>query len=172
MKSKINSYKKILEKKLLFKYLLGDLSSPSIYAFVNEKDKKILIQASSEPMASIGRQVSDLGNRIHSNRELKKDRKHLRLIILQTNIVNLKLLKIEKLKFIMEYIKDGYTLYNKEKIPTYNIRKYFNGFNLEVQLISKGKRVISIRDNFKSDSEANKFISENSVISLLRLVET
>ncbi len=160
---KIQAQQKYLEKRLMFKYLL-QLDSAGVYALINEKDKKILIKSSNSIVKSMFDAVANI--KWHS-KELNKDKKKLQLLILTTCDINVK--EIEKAKLIEQYRISGYSLYNKEKIPAYRIKKNPNErMKIQVSVVSAGKRVYDVAE-FNTDAEASVFIAETNVYDMLKI---
>lgn len=140
-------------KHINFKRLLLN-NKPSVLALVNEKDKKVLIQYSNNPMKALGALVADLSNNTHNNKELRKDKKRLRFKLLEQTFH-----PSYKLKYIDLYKAQGYTLYNTEKLPQYEYRiTILEDMTVEVRLVSKGKRVKSIK-KFDTIEGAKMFVS-------------
>lgn len=164
----VNTYQKQLEKRLFFRFLLKANKS-GVYALVNEKQKKILVQSASHVMKHLGNNVALLSKKIHPNKQLKKDRRYLSIKLLEQCDSAYK--EVCKLKWIEHYRNLGYIIYNTEKLPVYTVRKtivYANtsSFRMQVQLVSKGKRVVPVK-NFLTDTEASEFIKTTTVYDLL-----
>lgn len=164
-------YKRILEKKLFFRYLLDDLStSPCVFALINEKDNLIYIQASRDPFISIAKIASELTNKTFPNKQLRRDRRKLRVMLLQKYETKTQGL-YRKQKWMDSFLRKGFTLYNKEPRPIYKVRSVFiDASTLEVQIVSKGKRVRPVR-RFTSDLEMRDFVLRNTVWDMLEELE-
>lgn len=171
LKTKIKSYQKILEKRLFFQYLV-DFNKPSIIALINEKDKKIYIQSAKHPMVAIASLVRELGHKYHGNIKLRKDVRRLQVKILESFETGREL-SIEKAKWMYEYLKLGYQLYNKERLPIYTLIKQVDetedGFDVTVVVKTAGKRLYPVQ-TFLNHQEADQFISQVNVFDALRMV--
>lgn len=168
--SKILSYQKILEKRLFFRYLLHINSESGVYALVNVKYKKIYVQGTLNIIKSLGDMISQIATKICTNKDMIRDRKYLSIKILETGDFPF----INKLKWLDYYRKEGWTIYNQENLPKYKIRLqvvHRDAVRTQVQLISGGKRVFSIK-NCKTKKEAKDFISKHSVFDLLKMLKS
>lgn len=172
--SKTLSYKKTFEKKLFLRYLLMT-NQPAVYALVNEKDKKIFIGCSNDPIKALGAHIAMLANRTHNSRALRKDRNKLKMIILCH--CESKYKEIHKLIEIDAAIKRGYTLYNIENLPKYKVRIRLvaqiyagHGYKVKVQLVNKGKRVFNVA-SFNTRQEAEEWLKLNdNIYDMLKMV--
>lgn len=169
---KINSYKKVFEKKLFFKFLLNT-SKPCVWALVNEKHKMIYIHASSKPHEAIGRTISCLSNNTFSIKDMRRDKQHLKLLILE-QFLNSKYLVIDKLKWFDHYKKLGYALYNTEKIPSYLVFTKLIGlygrYCMGIFIRSSGRRTYRVT-TFFSEHEAEDFLKNTSVYDVLKMLK-
>lgn len=162
----MSAYKKQLEKRLFLRYLLDDLgSAPCVWALINERDKRIYIQASLSPLQVIGRNLSDLAGLIHSNKDLIRDKKRLRLAILQRFSERPKA-QLYKMTHIDRYTQLGYTIYNKERLPSYKSRIVLRQDGAVVQVVSKGKRVTDIKV-FDSYAKAQEYLMKYSALFMI-----
>lgn len=145
----------------MFKYMLT-LDS-GVYALLNKRDKKLLIKSSKNILKSLFAVLSSL----EWNQNLYKDRNKLSILILEQTSEHIDILKSI---YIDKYLKEGYTLYNKEKLPSYRPRKRVHDDGLWVELVSSGKRVYKVK-RLDSHKEANRFIKETSIFDMLRLAK-
>lgn len=152
------SYKEDFERKLFFRFLLT-ANTPGVYALINEKDKRILIHSSQNVMKAMGALIAEVANGTHKNKQLVRDRQHLRILLLGTD---------NKLKHMSAYQEQGYSLYNTEKIPRYSTKIVLlqNGL-LELRLVTAGKRVYRVK-RFKSEIDCEKYLRENDLWALLK----
>lgn len=169
-KSKILSYAKVLEKRLFFRYLLHLNQEPGVYALINNKHKKIYIQASPNVTKSLGDVIAQIASRICTNKDVIRDRKYLSIKILEHGDFPF----INKLKWIAHYRSLGWEIYNKEVLPTYKVRMQFvhrDVVRTQVQLISGGKKIFPIK-NCKSKEEAKEFIASHTVYDMLKMLKS
>ena len=167
-KSKILSYQKVLEKRLFFRYLLHVNEEPGVYALINNKQKKIYIQSSSNITKHLGDLISQISIKICTNKEMVRDRKYLSIKILELGDYP----AINKLKWIAHYEAEGFIIYNQEKIPQYTPRTrpvHSVVVRTQVQLVSNGRRVQSVK-NFPTKKEAEDFIATTTVFDMLKMI--
>lgn len=163
--SKVFSYTNILSKRLFLQFI-GKVNHSAVWAFVNEKDKKVYIAASKLPITAASGVVSGLYT-THKPRikEMKKHRHKLAFKILE----HCKTLSFSKWEWMDRYQKMGYSLYNTETVPLYRTEIAMNTKTktMDVQVITKGKRVYYIK-SFLSLQEAEEYVSNTSVFTMLR----
>lgn len=159
MSSKVASYKKVFEKKLFFSFLRYSTSS-GVYALVNEIDQKVHIQSSYNVINSIIQSIPNFN---------KKDQKRFHIQLLE--FCDSKFLIAEKHKWIQHYKSLGYTTYIKPAVytPRTQLINKHNRVRVQVQLISKGRRVFPIQD-FPTQDAADNFIAVTSVYEMLLLI--
>lgn len=169
-KNKTLSYKKVLEKKLFFKYLLL-ANTPSVYALVNHKDKRVFIGTSNDPITALGNHLGKLANRTHPIKKLKQDRNKLQIQLLCSCEPKYK--EAYKLQQIALFKSQGYTLYNIENIPQYKARIRLmredivgDGYKVTVQLVNKGRRIFNVK-GFDNMSQAEEWLKVNNEIWML-----
>lgn len=164
MNPRILSYKKIIEKSYFFKYLLlGNTSG--VYCLINEKKKRVLIQSSRHMLTHLLKTHTE---GLNTNRLLKQDIKQINIKLLSQ--CSPSLLPIEKLKWLKHYTDLGYTLYNQEKLPSFKVRYQFLNNEYQVQLVTSGRRVYSVK-TFNSHIEAEDFINSTDVLHMFELVK-
>src|SRR5271165_5092376 len=164
--SKILSYQAKLEKKLFFRYLIELNKQPVVFALINEKQKKVYVQASKAPIRSIGALLEQLAKRTSPNRQLRQDVRYLHLKILEHTITPL----VDKLKWLDTYKKLGYQVYNTEKLPKYVIKQEITqNYQIKLYLQSGGRRKFFVK-LFNSQEETDAFIALHDVYSMLKLI--
>lgn len=165
--AKVLSYQKIVEKRLFFRFLLHANKS-GVFGLINEKSKLIYIGSSSNVMRSLGHIISELANKTHPSMEMRRDKKKLRIILLEQT----EELYISRIKWVDYFKSEGFGLYNIEtRLPKYKIRTVVlkNTFVVQLQLITAGKRVLPIKD-FSTQEEAMAFANEKGIFELLKMV--
>lgn len=94
-----------------YKELYGLSDSPAICALENKKTKRVLLFASSNPLLYLSKLISSLITKRHTNQDLIRDRKRLKLTVLETGTDD----KWSLNYWYNEYSRNGYTFYSSKK---------------------------------------------------------
>jgi hypothetical protein len=156
---KVLSYKKIFEKKLFFKFLLT-LKGDGVFSLVNKRDKKVYFLPTDNIIKSIIAATS-----LFSMRDLK--RMHIEILSQKPeDFVSLYTMR-------QSYIDKGYTFYNRQ--PSYKaatrLMHDYRSVYVEVHLRTGGGRIMPIGE-FKTQIDAEAFIANNSVHSMLKMIQS
>jgi len=85
--------------------LFEKFCSPGVYALVNEKDKRIFISHSSNILSSSARVISQVSNKVHPIKQMYRDRKRLKVVLLEVETFKpARLMKLEQQ--ILKYLKN------------------------------------------------------------------
>lgn len=174
----MNRIIKLLEKRLLFRDLM-EASGPAIYCLINEKDKRVYVLSTTDLVKSVAAQASMLGRRTHPIKALKRDKKYIAFKLLEmikeTDALSLaNALFIAKYRWIAHYDahNEAYAHYNAHRTPTYRARiSYTETYKAQVELVSNGRKIYPVRE-FATEAEAQAFIANNTIISLLIIAKS
>jgi hypothetical protein len=161
------SQQKFLEKRLMFKYLLHLSVTSGVFALINETDKRILIKSAKNVVKTLFSIISNIP--WWYGKDLYRDRHKLRVMLLAECPASR--LDGHKLAFIEQYKAQGYTLYNKERLPAYKVKKRVTEeAKVDIVLVSAGKRVYTVA-TVDTNAEADRFISDTSLADMMKLME-
>lgn len=165
---RIQSYSKLFEKRLFLQYIATE-SRPGVFAFINEKKKRIYIGYSRTIVQTMVNIAQELGNRTHASKEMRKDLKQLNFKVLEH--CEPQYGSAMKVKWISFYQSLGYALYNTDKVPSYTYRTVIldESFKIQVQLYSKGRRSFPVKE-FSTQVEANNFMIATPIHIALKLI--
>lgn len=139
---------------------LIELSGSGIWAFVNDKDKRIFITHSNNILSSVSRNISQIQDKSHSCRKLLRDLPNLELVVLEKDLNSLDR-KVKVGKWMDHYKAKGWTLYKDTHPVYYSIRTSVSkDYKVHVLLVNKrnDKIVVGI---FPTIDLANEFVSIN-----------
>ncbi len=163
--SRIASYERVVGKRLFLQYVAG-VNKPAIWAFINEKDRRVYVAGSKQPLSAAMALIADLySEKKAKNPQMKRDKRQLRFKLLEvTND-----LRLMKYVWMDKYIELGYTIYNTVKMPRYTVDIYFDfkARMFDLLLVSAGKRVKFVK-SFKTEEEALLYSKSKDIWQLLR----
>jgi len=139
---------------------LTELTCSGIWAFVNDKDKRIFISHSNNILSSVSRNISEIKDKSHSCRKLLRDFPNLDLLVLEANVLPHDR-KIKVGKWMDHYRNKGWTLYKDNPPVSYSIRTAISkDYKVHILLVNKrnDKLVIGV---FTTMDEATQFLSTN-----------
>lgn len=139
---------------------LTELTCSGIWAFVNDKDKRIFISHSGNILSSVSRNISEIKDKSHSCRKLLRDLPHLELIVLESGVLPHDR-KIKVGEWMDYYRNKGWTLYKDTHPVSYSIRTSISkDYKVHILLVNKrnDKLVVGI---FPTMDEATQFLSTN-----------
>lgn len=162
-----SNYLKRFEKNSFFKFYL-ELTRPGIYALVNEKDKRVYIQATQDCIGSISRVSKDLSLRHHTNKQLVKDQRKLNIRILELTDEDLEHQRLRLLKWSAQFKEQGYTIYNEKHIPMYKPRiKVTAEYKACVVLETRGRRTVEV-SQFDNIAKAEEYILNTPLFDMVK----
>jgi hypothetical protein len=143
-----------------FTDLLFKAPANAVYAFVNEKDKRIYITYCTSFLSSVDRTIQLIERSKNSNRLLYDDRNKLDLIVLATDLVDKNSMRLMTSYWSNHYRNIGYSLYRKYNHIEYKIRTVINkSYQIEVQLVTRNNATLVV-GVFSKAEEANEFTNE------------
>lgn len=143
-----------LVTKIKYKTLYAFSTTPCICSLENPKSKKVLLFASDNPCLYVTNLISRLITKKHGNQELYKDRRKLKLNILETNTTD----KWSLLRWQNHYSKNGYTFYTAYKPVSLTLHiKIDYRHGVKVELCNTGGKgfVVGV---FKTMPEAESWV--------------
>jgi hypothetical protein len=139
---------------------LTELTCSGIWAFVNNKDKRIFISHSNNILSSVSRNISEIKDKSHSCRKLLRDFPNLDLLVLESHVLPHDR-KIKVGKWMDHYRNKGWTLYKDNPPVSYSIKTTIsNDYKVHILLVNKrnDKLVVGV---FPTMDEATQFLSTN-----------
>jgi hypothetical protein len=139
---------------------LNDLSTPGIWAIVNERDRLVYLSQSNNVLASMSRNIDMIHNKSHSCRKLLRDKSLLSFVVLEEVSSTETDRKLRLNYWINHYRNKGYTLYRKHNGEATYTPKLFvtKDYKVHVTLVNKrnDKLVVGVFDKM---NDATQFIT-------------
>ncbi len=135
---------------LLYKFS----NTPSICVLENVKTRTVLLFSSDNPCLYVSNLISRLNTKKHGNQELYKDRKKLKLTVLETGVVD----RWSVLFWYNYYSRNGYSFYSTYKPVSLKVHlKIDYRYGVMVELCNSGGKgfVVGV---FKTMDEAESWI--------------
>ena len=145
-----------LKSNLRYKDLYELGTTPCICVLENVKKKRVLLFSSDNPLFYVSRLISSLIKKKHKSQELIRDRKKLKLKILETNVSD----KWSEKYWFDFYTRNGYTFYTSVNALQFILHvriDYRHGAMIELR--NKGNKAIVV-GVFSMLDEALKWVDE------------
>ena len=140
---------------------LVNLSTPGIWAFINERDRVVYLSQSNNILSSVSRNIDSLLDKSHFCRRMVKDRNNLTLVILEYIEIETDR-KLRLNYWIDHYRNKGYNLYRKHNGESVYQPKILitKDYQIHVVLVNKrnDKLVVGV---FNKMDEANQFMTSH-----------
>lgn len=136
---------------------LLDYSTPGVWGFFNDKDKRFFISYSNNILSAVSRNISQIQDKTHTCRKLIRDLPHLNFILLARSGQDTKELKLLAVELSDSFKAKGYTPYNSKLLVSYKLRTVITkDYKIHVLLVNKrnDKIVVGVFDNI---DEAHTF---------------
>jgi hypothetical protein len=144
-----------------------NLTTPGVWALVNEADKKVIVFHASNILEGITRNIKELKTGTHKNKELLADKDKLSIKILAV-VPNSNYRLLEHTKWNKHFAKEGFKLYRKRNALEYSVklkiqRTFYpnkTSYLAYVKLYNRNHEAFIV-GIFESVESAKKFIEEN-----------
>jgi hypothetical protein len=140
---------------------LLDYSTPGVWGFFNDKDKRFFISYSNNILSAVSRNIAQIQDKTHTCRKLIRDLPHLNFILLARSNQDTKDLKLLAVELSDSFKAKGYTPYNSKLLVSYKLRTVITtDYKIHVLLVNKrnDKIVVGVFDNI---DDSKSFISIN-----------
>lgn len=140
---------------------LLDYSTPGVWGFFNDKDKRFFISYSNNILSAVSRNISQIQDKTHTCRKLIRDLPHLNFVLLARSVQDTKDLKLLAVELSDSFKAKGYTPYNSKLLVSYKLRTVITkDYKIHVLLVNKrnDKIVVGVFDNI---DEAHTFTQSN-----------